>query len=109
MVLRADRPEKLLHGVRGAVYGELVFVRTGTEPGRAGDFPNLAGRGGRRLAAERTSDSERYVSAGEAWHGVCDVWARCGCGANDWAMAGRLDHGQFFVEMDFLRRSEERR
>src|SRR5258708_35083426 len=91
MVLRGDRAEKILHDVRGDIYGELVFVRAGAEPGRAGDFPDLAGRGRRGLAAKRASDSERHVSAGEAWHGVCGVWARRGGGANDWAMAGRSE------------------
>src|SRR5712664_1916127 len=102
MVLRGDRAEKILQDVRGDIYGELVFVRAGAKSGRAGDFPDLAGRGRRRVAAERASDSERHVSAGEAWHGVCSVRARRGGGANDWAVAGRVDHGPFFLEMDFL-------
>src|SRR5713226_1319819 len=88
MVFRTDRAEEVLHDVRGDFHGEFVFVRAGTEPRRAGDIPDLAGRRRRRLAAERASDSERYVSPREAWHGVCSVWT-CGCcGANDRAVAG---------------------
>src|SRR5260370_22719601 len=102
MVFRAHRAEALLYGVRGYFYGEFVFVRAGAEPRRAGDFPDLARRGRRWVAAERAGDFERHVSAGEARHGVRRVRARRRCGANDWAVARRLDHGQFFVEMDFL-------
>src|SRR5437870_204048 len=65
-------------------------------------LPHLAGRGRRGVAAERASDLERHFRAGEAWHGVCGVWARRGCGANHRAVAGRMDYRQLFVEMDFL-------
>src|SRR5258708_20731950 len=56
MVLRADRTEEVLHDVRGHFYREFVFVRLGAEPGRAGDFPDFAGCGRRRIAAKRASD-----------------------------------------------------
>ena len=102
MVFGINRAEAVLHDVRGDFYAEFVLVRACAEPGRAGDFPDLAGRGRRGVAAERASDLERHFRAGEAWHGVCGVWARRGCGANHRAVAGRMDYRQLFVEMDFL-------
>src|SRR5258708_39120874 len=102
MVFRADWAEEVLHDVRGDLHGEFVFVRAGAEPGRTGDFPDFAGRWWRRVAAKRAGHSERYISAGETRHGICRVCTRGGRGADDWTVAGRLDHGQFFVEMDFL-------
>ena len=94
--------QTVLHDVRGGVHGEFVFVRAGAEPGSAGALPDFAGRGRRRIAAERAGDSERHVFAREAWHGVCSVRTCGGCCANDRAVAGRMDYGQFFMEMDFL-------
>src|SRR6266851_7825601 len=99
MVFGSDRAEKVLYGVRGAVYREFVFVRAGAEPGRTGGFPHPAGRGRWRLAAKRAGDFERHVSAGKARHGVCGVRACGGGGADDWTVAGRLDYRQFFMEM----------
>src|SRR6202161_4162380 len=56
----------------------------------------------RRIAAERTGDPERYVFAGKARHGVRGVWTRRGCSADDRAVAGRMDHRQFLLALDFL-------
>ncbi len=75
MVFGINRAEKVLHVVRGDIYGEFVPVWAGAEPGRAGDFPDFAGGRRWRIAAQRASDFERYVSAREAWHGVCSVRA----------------------------------
>src|SRR5260370_40908760 len=102
MVFGTDRAEEVLHDVRGDFYGEFVFVRAGAEPGRSGGFSDFARRGRRRVAAERASHSERYVSTGEARHGVCGVWTRGGGSANDRPVAGRLGYRQFFLEVDFL-------
>src|ERR1700739_5004403 len=102
MVFRIDRAEEVLHDVRGDIYGELVFMRVGPQPGGARDFPDFAGPRGRRVATEGASDSERYISAGEARHGVCRLRAGRGGGTNHWTVAGRMDHGQFFLEMDLL-------
>src|SRR5260370_42325715 len=94
MVFRADREEALLYDVRGYFHGEFVFVRAGTEPGRAGDFPDLARCRRWRGAAERAGDLERHVSARPARHGGCRVRARRRWGGNDWAVAQALEHGQ---------------
>ena len=102
MVFRIDRAEAVLHGLRRALHGEFVFVRARAEPRRARAFPDFARSGRRRIAAERAGHLERHVSAGETRHGVRRLRNRRRGGADDWAMAGRLDYGQFFVEMDFL-------
>src|SRR5277367_2408048 len=102
MAFRTHWAEAVLHVVRGFVYREFVFVRAGAEPWRAGIFPDFAGRGRRRIAAKRAGDFERYVFAGETRDGFCGLWNCGGCGADDWAVAGRMDYRQFFLEMDFL-------
>ncbi len=92
----------VLHDVRGDLHGEFVFVRAGAKPGRAGFVPRAARNRRRRIATERTGDFERHVFARKARHGVRGVWTRGGCGADDRAVAGRMDHRQFFVALDFL-------
>src|SRR5207237_816642 len=94
--------QAVLYDLRGVVHGEFVPVRIGAEPGRAGAVQDFAGRGRGRFAAKRAGDFERHVSAGKAGDGVRGVRDRGGRGADDWAMAGRMDYRQFFVEMDFL-------
>ena len=77
-------------------------MRVGAEPGHAGIFQDFAGRGRRRIAAQRTSHFERHVFVRETRHGLCGVRACGGGGSHDRAVAGRLDHRQFFVALDFL-------
>ena len=102
MAFGIDWTQTVLHVVRGAVYGEFVFVRTGAEPGRAGAVPHSAGCRRRRSAAQRTGNFERHVQHREARHGVCGVRHRRRRRADDRAVAGRLDHRQLFVALDFL-------
>src|SRR5579864_200172 len=102
LVLVLDRAEAVLYVVRGAVHGELIFVRAGAEPWRTGAVPHFAGRGWRRIAAERAGHLERHVFAGEARNGFCGLRNRRGGGADHRSVAGRLDHRQFFLALDFL-------
>ena len=81
---------------------EQFSVRTGAEPGAAGFFSHPAGRGGRRLATERAGHSCRYVSAGQARHGVFHLRNGGGGGSRNRPHAGRLDHGQLQLALDFL-------
>ncbi len=60
--------------------------------GRVGGVPRAARRGRRRVAAQRAIDSGRYVSSGEARHGIRGLWNGGGGGAGHRPYAGRLDH-----------------
>src|SRR5258707_15287645 len=102
LVLRDDRAKALLHVVRSVVYGQLVPMWPGAEPWRAGALPHSARRRRRRIATKRAGHPERYLFTREAWHGVCSVRNSGRRSSHHWPLAGRLDHGQFFLEMDFL-------
>src|SRR5438270_13099935 len=102
MVFITDWPQTLLYVMCGVVHGQLVFMRLGPEPRRARSVSYFAGCGRRRLATQRAGHLERYILAGEAWHGVRGLRNCSRCGSDDRSLARRLDHRQFFMAMDFL-------
>src|SRR5215470_10441483 len=77
-----DWTQTLLYVVRGAVHGELVFVRAGAKPRRAGALPHSAGSRWGRFATERTGNFERHIFDRKARHGFRGLWHRGGCGSD---------------------------
>src|SRR5882762_8750268 len=102
MVLLLDWAQTVLYVVRRAVHGQLISVRFGAEPGRARAFPYFARYRRRWFAAQRAGHLERHVFGRKARHGLRSVRNRGGRRADHRSLARRLDHGQFFVALDFL-------
>ncbi len=93
----------LLHVLRGAVRREQFSLRPCADARDAGVLPRASGNRRRRLAAERTIDSGRYVSPlATARHGVFDLRHGGGAGAGDRSDDRRMDHGQLQLALDFL-------
>jgi len=103
MVFRADRAEAVLHDVRGDLYGEFVFVRAGLRAWAClVMFRILQGVGGGGLQPSEQAilnDTFPLEKRGIAFavYGLAVVVS-----AHHWPVVRWLDHGQFFLEMDFL-------
>src|SRR6266404_131713 len=102
MFLLPDWAQAVFYVVRRAVHGQLVSLRPGTELRRARAFPYFARYRWWRFAAQRAGHFERYVCGRKAGHGFRGVRNRGGRRADDRSLARRLDHGQFFLALDFL-------
>ena len=79
LAVDGDRPQALLHDLRGAVHRQLVPVRAGAQPRHADRLPRPAGRRRRRPAAERAGDPRRHLPAASsaAWRSPSTAWRWC--------------------------------
>ena len=84
-----------------AVHAEFRDVRPGAEPDHADPFPRAARAGRRRAAARFASHPARDVPARKARHGDGGVRHGRGVRARGRADAGRLDHRQLYLALDF--------
>ena len=77
LVLVPDRPQALLHDLRGAVHRQLHAVRPGAQPGHPDPVPHPAGHGRRRAAAHFASHPGGDLSArtSKAWPWPSTAWA----------------------------------
>src|SRR5271165_2422975 len=100
MAVDADRPQALLHGLRGAVHAELDAVRHGGEPSHVDPLPGDAGPGRGWTGTERTGDSGRYLRPRTTEHGLCHLRHGDRGGAGDRADIGRVDYGQLQLALD---------
>ena len=108
VALDDHRPQALLHVLRRAVYGQQLSLRTCAEPGHVDFLSNFAGRWRRRAAAQRAGHPCRYVSAGQARHGLRRVRHGRGARAGHRPDARRIHHGQLQLALDFLHQRSHR-
>ena len=101
--------KRFYHDLRGHLHRLFLPVRHCSQPRPAGLLPHLAGRGRRRAAADFAGDSGGKLSQGKTGHGDGGLWHGRGRGAHHRSHAGRLDHGQLHLAMDFLHQHSRRR
>ena len=97
--------EALFHDLFGRVYREFFALRDGAESRPSSFLPRAARRGRRRAAADGSGHSGGHLSAATARFGVCAVRHYGHHGAHDRANAGRMDHFQLFLAVDFFHQS----
>src|SRR5258707_5952088 len=94
--------EAVLLDVHCVFHDQFLPVRDRTDPCPASPVSSHARRIRRRLAADGTGHLGRYLPSREAGASLCAVWNHGHLRSCDWPDAGRLDHRQLLLALDFL-------
>ena len=96
------RTQKFLHVLRCALHRQFFSLRICAEPGLAGFLPRVAGRGRRSASAGVAGNSGGKFSARKTGTGNGVLRNGRGARSGHRANAGRMDHGQLQLALDFL-------
>ena len=86
--------------VRRHLHHQLVSLRSAPQPAHADLLPHPAGRGRRRPAAQRTSDSGGHLFREATRHGLCHVWNGGRRRARHRPNTRRMDYRQLQLALD---------
>src|SRR5579862_7367096 len=84
-------PQAFLYDMHRGLHCQLFLLWNRSEPWNTAPVQDNARGFWWRTATHGTSHSRRYISASEAWAGLCPIWDLCSLRTSNWSYTGGLD------------------